>query len=658
MTLRAPTASRRSVSCLATLAALALLPRPAVAAPSVWVIDDGEKVRADATDSPFERGQDNPVWKPGDTVRLFAMRNESVALQVVVEADAVRPEGLSGVTVDLDALDGTGDAAGARLVNPPGTANARPIASPIERFVEHFVEVRRPSGSPGNAADSEGWEAGAGPDAKAWVGPVPDALIPVDSAPSWAAYPMHVAPGRNGVVWIDLNVPREQAAGLYRGAIRVRAGAEVLANIPVELEVVDPILPDRTVAVAAGYDAPALIRELSSAGELQFWQLLHAHRIAPLHDAVMDVDVSRQREALDGSLYTAARRYAGPAPGMGDGVLAIGAGGAFGSPDERSLTQIEAIADAASTLHLFGGSDVFLYAGDEACGSAWGPGWRKLLRESADESARRVRVGWTCTLDPSEQPVDVPMLRAAWDHASVRAARAQGKTPWVYGGVLPRTGTFLLDADAVSPRVNGWLAAMAGIPRWVLPQIAAWTGARDERPQDPFADPETAAPGPSGGWSNGGGVLVYPGTPWNEQRDHTVGITGVVPSIRLKNWRRGIEDAGYLQLARDRDPGRADAIAHWLVPSAFGDAQGGRPASWSPRGRAFFQARKALLAVILGRAPVALAPAPAPVSARTVLPASSDAGHSAAGAAGGGVLLVLVVGAAFVVRGRRRALQA
>ena len=156
-------------------------------------------------------------------------------------------------------------------------------------------------------------------------------------------------------------------------------------------------------------------------------------------------------------------------------------------------------------------------AADEACGSGAGAGWRKLLRESADPSARRVRVGWTCTLDPSEQPVDVPMLRAAWDHASVDAARAQGKTPWVYGGVLPRTGTFLLDADAVSPRVNGWLSAMAGIPRWVLPQIAAWTATGDDRPRDPFVDPETAAPGPADAWSNGGGVLVYPGTPWSER---------------------------------------------------------------------------------------------------------------------------------------------
>ena len=61
------------------------------AAPAVWVVDDGEKIRRDATDTPFEHGVGNPVWQPGQPVRLFAMRNESVAMQVVVEADAAAP---------------------------------------------------------------------------------------------------------------------------------------------------------------------------------------------------------------------------------------------------------------------------------------------------------------------------------------------------------------------------------------------------------------------------------------------------------------------------------------------------------------------------------------------------------------------------------------
>jgi hypothetical protein len=105
---------QRALACAATFGATTFVTVQTSAAPAVWVIDDGEKVKADATETAFERGEDNPVWKPGDAVRLFAMRNESVAVQVVVEADPISTAGLSGVTVDLDALDGAGDAPPAR----------------------------------------------------------------------------------------------------------------------------------------------------------------------------------------------------------------------------------------------------------------------------------------------------------------------------------------------------------------------------------------------------------------------------------------------------------------------------------------------------------------------------------------------------------------
>src|SRR5580700_8324466 len=70
---------------LLSMAASVLWVGAAGAAPSVWVVDDGEKIRRDATSTPFERGEDNPVWSPGQTVRAFAMRNETIALQAIVE---------------------------------------------------------------------------------------------------------------------------------------------------------------------------------------------------------------------------------------------------------------------------------------------------------------------------------------------------------------------------------------------------------------------------------------------------------------------------------------------------------------------------------------------------------------------------------------------
>ncbi len=208
------------------LAAATALARSAdaAAAPSAWVIDDGEKIRQDATSTPYARGEGNPVWRPGEAARLFAMRGESVALQVVVQADEAP---LLAAAVDVSRLVSSSVSSGASFSGGPDEAAiaepkvsageaARVVGRPIERFVEWFVPVRRASGgrTPG---ESLGWSVGAAPAADAWVGPVPDALVPVELAGD--AYPMRVAPRSNGIVWIDVNVPVDQPPGTYRGTL-------------------------------------------------------------------------------------------------------------------------------------------------------------------------------------------------------------------------------------------------------------------------------------------------------------------------------------------------------------------------------------------------------------------------------------------------------
>ncbi len=543
------------------------------------------------TSTPFERGEQNPVWRPGQPVRLFAVRNEVVALQVVIEA-AEAP--LAGVTVDLPTLS---SADGAALDH-------------VDRFVEHFVRVRRASG--GNAPEeSLGWEAGAGPAPAAWVGEVPDALIPVEWAAGWAPYPLRVEARNNGIVWVDIDVGRDQPPGLYRGGIVVASESAALASIPVELDVGALVLPEPAAEATVFYDPEELERRIGAGAEEPLWRLLHAHRVSPLHNATSAADVERQKDALSGATYGSARGYAGAGTDLGDGVLAIGAYGGLGEPDASKLARVEAIADAAAAANVLVGTDVFVYADDERCDSARGAAWSELLRGSPDPNVRGVRVAWTCTEDPSRQPVDVPMLLARYDPAQVARARARGKDVWLYNGVLPQTGTFLLDADAVSPRVNGWLAAMYGIRRWFYWESTYWYGRRGATPIDPFVEPETLH-NEDGDWANGDGVLVYPGRQEDVFREHSLGYRGVLPSIRLKAWRRGLQDAAYLELARARDPVRADAVARALIPTALDAARRGRPPSWSARGVAFYAARRALRAIAVGGQSIGSAAVPPP----------------------------------------------
>ncbi len=596
---------------LAAAAAAALArSADAAAAPAVWVIDDGEKIRQDATSTPYARGEGNPVWRPGEAARLFAMRSESVALQVVVQADEAT---LLAATVDVSPLVSfSAGSDGAEIAEPRIGADeaARVVGRPIERFVEWFVPVRRASGGP-TPGESLGWSVGAAPAAGAWVGPVPDALVPVELA--GGAYPMRVAPRSNGIVWIDVNVPVDQPPGTYRGTLAVRDGGRPLAAIPLELTVAAARLPDTPGRALLYYDPEELARRVGAGAEPQLWKLLHAHRIEPLHDVRTAADVARRRAALDGSLYVPSAGYLGPARGIGDGVLCLGAYGGLGDPDAATLA---ALADAVAAAALPASTSVVLYADDERCSSPRGAGWSALVRSAGDRNVNRVRVGWTCADDPGAQPVDIPMLEAE-DYDAARAARARGKEVWIYNGVMPRTGTFLLDASAVSPRVNGWIGEMFGIPRWMYWESTYWYGRHGKTPIDPFVDAESFH-GDHGDWANGDGVLLYPGRQIDGYAGHSFGAEAVLPSIRLKNWRRGLEDAAYLRLAREHDPARADAIARALVPSAL---RGGGAASWSTHGQAFFEARRALLGVAMGpRVSAAGEGAPRPAHGSTLAP--------------------------------------
>jgi hypothetical protein len=570
---------------------------PAAAAPTVWVVDDGERVRRDDTALAAKTGAGNPVWQPGQPVRLFALRNETVALQVVVEADAA---GAAAVTVDLDALTGPGAAV---IANDPGATDpARFVGRRLERFVAHWFDVLRPSGASYDATVSLGWAGGSGPDPARNTGWVADALIPVEVAPAWAPYPLEVAAGQNGVVWLDVTVPRGQPAGLYTGTITVRAGGQEIASLPVELTVVRATLPDRPVRTMLYYARGELDRRIGAgdAAERQLWQLLRRHRLTAMHGAMTVADAQAQLPALDGSAFTAAAGYEGPGEGVGDDVLSLGTYGGYGAPDAGDLANVEAVAAFLDAQGLLASVDVFVYAIDEDCSSSYGADWKSLLATSTSAAAASVKVGWTCSEDPTTQPVDLVMMGAsAFDPQQAAATRAAGREVWVYNGSRPQVGSFMTDDDIVALRANGWIAAVYDVGRWFYWETTFWYDDNNGGlgAYDPFVTAETFHNN-WGEWCEGDGVLLYPGRQIDQFTDHTVGFDGVLPSVRLKSFRRGIEDAGYYQLAHAASPAAAEAVAAGQLPRVLSAAQSGQPPSWPAEGQPWFDARQALLALV------------------------------------------------------------
>ncbi|WP_394842718.1 DUF4091 domain-containing protein [Pendulispora brunnea] len=550
----------KRAACIAVCAAMAW--SSTAHAARVTVLDDGEKVARDAM-HPLPES----VWP--SAIELFALRDETVAFQVVVEPDG---EVLEHVRTTLEPFS-------------PALAGVR-----VDLFEERFVEIQRASyneRSPGSLA----FTPEAAPAAGAYVGFFADALVPGDET--------HAGPTARGAVWVDIHVPPGAPPGVYTSVLRVRAGDRTLAERSVSLRVADAVLPyPGPAAITTFYDSTTLKKRMGDRrAERSLRQTLHAHRLSAIHDVTTaDALAGLDEEALSGKMYTEAAGYAGPGVGVGEGILAIGAYGMLGEPDAAKAAEVGRIA--ARVRSMAEATEVFVYAVDENCKSSRGVRWMDLLR--AVPEARGVRVGVTCSEDPRDQAADlVMMLAERYDPKVAEKARARGKRVWVYNGQRPFAGPMMLDVPATDLRANAWIAARYGVVHWFYWESTFWLdsnrgGRGGERGFDPFVVSETFH-NADGDHANGDGILVYPGTQAAPgMRDDGKPI--VYPSVRLKNLRRGAEDAGYIQLARAVDAVTTDAIVGDVVARGLAEAKA-KPA-WPERGSAWLAARKELLEVI------------------------------------------------------------
>ncbi len=572
---------------LAPLAGTFLLAAPALAdpgRPTVWFADDGVRVRRADVGSPASRGENNPIWRPGAPVRVAALRGETIALQVVVEAGS---EAARGITVDVE----------------------KPADTRAERLIEHYVDVRARSRNDRRPAESLGWTPAARPPDE--LGEVPDALVPVAHAGAFVPYPLAVDPRRNGAVWIDLAVSETATAGVHLGRIIVRSTSHgELANVDLDLEVIGESLPYRAASFLAYYDVDQLASRFDDPLEVEprLWQVLHAHHVDALGSLVTLDDARRLAPALSGSLFTPARGYVGPGIGAAPAAVALGAYGALGEATPDKVPRVEALARAVPPAVR----DVILYAEDEDCDSPRAAAWRRLLDGSTAKS--RVKVAHTCGRDPRRQNVDVAILPSTQLYpVAAAAARAAGRRVWVYNGMLPRSGPMLLDAPVTSLLADGWIASAYDVDRWFLWETTFWQDSNrgGHGPVDPFTTAESFH-NADGDAALGDGLLLYPGTQRGKFASRSLGVATVFPSIRLKMLRRGIQDAGLYQLARAAAPGPARAALASVVPAALGEVPLDAPTKWATSNAAYAAARGRLRDIIRPKAALAPRTKPTP----------------------------------------------
>jgi hypothetical protein len=161
----------------------------------------------------------SPVKADQSSVTLKAARNEFEAFQLIVTADA---SSLSGVDVTVSDLT---DAHG----------NILPSGS-IMIYKEAFLNVKTPSTIQGGSGE--------------W----PDALIPKKDeyvGEVRNSFPFSVEAGRNQPIWIELYIPKDTPAGLFRGSATVMADGESPIIVPIALTVWNFTLPSTATLKSA-----------------------------------------------------------------------------------------------------------------------------------------------------------------------------------------------------------------------------------------------------------------------------------------------------------------------------------------------------------------------------------------------------------------------
>jgi hypothetical protein len=555
------------------VAALALtaLAATAQAELKVWTLTETRRV---LRDEPPGAGKD---------VTIQLARNEWRGFQILVRSE----EPVKGINVV------PGDLAG-----PAGVILA---ASDARLYRQHQMQIS--VGTYRNKDFKRGW--------------YPDPLIPFDHPltrrplgdAKIKAAPFDLPAGETHGFWVDLYVPADAKGGTYRGTYKVTAAGGVSVDVPAAVTVWDFALPPvptlRTCFGSPAEQMRGYYKERAKAGrerEPDDWNavddqtndLLSRHRI----NAVPPPGTLVPQEQPDGTFtippdqimfmrmfvdnyHINAFQTAHPSSVIKD-------------PDkdrERLLAWLRVCNWAATQLgrpHVL----FYTYLKDEPDSLEdyeYVRSWGRPIHEAkgavkvlVTEQGKPQNPDWGDLIGA----VDIwcplfPLFREDYEGDRYMLNR---EPVWAYTALCQEAPTpwWHIDWPLLNYRVPTWIAWQTSITGLLYRGgMAYWTEV-----DDPWTDPWTYGHGKDGERGtvyNGEGTLVYPGRP--------CGFDGVVPSLRLKALRDGIEDYEYLAiLLRARLVPQAKDIVEPLATSWF---------QWEKDPAAFDKARAALASLIL-----------------------------------------------------------
>jgi len=499
---------------------------PASADWQVWTITESRRVlRDDPADT-------------GCTVKLGAARNEWESFQILMRSDIP----VKGVNIEAGDLTGPGGS-----IMPAGDARL---------YRQHQFHLT--TGTYRNDRFKPGW--------------YPDPLIPFRHPTSrealtgarLAAVPFDLPADETHGFWVDVNVPSNAKAGLYRGRYKVIAQGGRVVEIPVELTVWDFELPRvSTLVTALGSPAERMrsyYRRRARDGnepeptdwtgvDAQCAQMLTEHRInATPPSGSLTLDIQD-----DGSFRLSAERIRAlkqfidryhvnaleiPHP---DGVVK--------DPEQERAKLHAWLAgwDRAAAELARPGVVLFIYLKDEPNTEEdykYVQRWGRAIREA--KSVVKVMVveqPWTGKGGADSAWGDLYGAVDIWcplfslfRAESAAQRQALGETIWTYTALCQGEPTpwWHIDYPLLNYRAPAWISwryRIRGLLYWG--GMSYWNAV-----EDPWNSGETYRDGNL--IFNGEGTLVYPA--------HAIGYDGIASSLRLKALRDGIEDYEYLAI--------------------------------------------------------------------------------------------------------------
>jgi hypothetical protein len=263
-----------------------------------------------------------------------------------------------------------------------------------------------------------------------------------------------------------------------------------------------------------------------------------------------------------------------------------------------------------------GGQDEGAQAGDGASEATLFHHGMAQIQQALDAgagAAGRIQLVWTSHADPARwagTPADLRGTISWWipnAHALdldffrpllAGALRPPGRprpTVWFYHSGQPAIGNHTINQLGIDLRLWGLACARYGVGGSFWWSMMAFARNYDDPLFNPYDNPIYK----TGDTRWGNGVLFYPGS-----RLKMIGcannIAGPVSSMRMKAYRRGLQDCEYVWLARQRGRGaEAQALLEKIIPAAFSEApKGSTPGRWSQNPADYYALRQRLADLI------------------------------------------------------------